>query len=225
MALWALQLPEEPMKTKNTYSAKELHFCGGQENEAIALVKEYHYSHRAPGSISFVGTFHLAGGLFGDQGECVAACFFSTPPTRWSEPVLELTRLVRKDGIRVPLSRLVGLSCKHLKKQGHDLLVSFADSTQGHEGYIYRACSWNYHGKRNRACDGLIVDGEFIPGRTCVAKFGTRSASKLKEIKPAAKIEQHFDEGKHLYWRALNKAGEQKAERLALECNDWRSEQ
>jgi len=193
-----------------------MHFHSNQVDEAVGLVKKFHYSHRAPGSIMFVGSFHLDGGLFGDFGECVAAAFFSIPPIRWSEDVVELSRLVRVDNLKVSLSRLISLCCKWLKANGYDLLISFADSTQGHHGGIYQAASWMYHGKRNRAMDGLIVEGEFIPGRTCNRMFGTRSPSKLKDQHPEWKIEPHFDIGKHLYWRALNKDGKRKARRLEL---------
>lgn len=30
-------------------------------------------------------------------------------------------------------------------------------------------------------------------------------------------VDPHFDEGKHIYWRALNKSGKRKALRLGLE--------
>ena len=203
--------------------ASSLHFCGGMVGEAENLVKKYHYSKRTPGSVVFIGSFHMAGGLFGDQGEMVAAAFFSSPPTRWSEPVIELTRLVRKDGIRVPLTRLISLSLQHLKRQGYDLIVSFADRTQGHEGYVYRAASWKYHGCRERACDGILIDGAFTPGRTCNALYGTRSPDKLKLILPHKKIEPHFDEGKHLYWKELNKKGLKKAGRLMIDAKPYPS--
>ncbi len=195
--------------------ASSLHFLGGQRAEAEALVLGYHYSKRTPANVQFIGSLHLPGGLFGDQGECVAAAFFSIPPTRWSEPVLELTRLVRKDKT-VPLSLLIRLSLKALKRKGADLVVSFADETQGHKGYVYRACNWAYDGCRERRKDGVIVDGTFCPGRTCNNLWGTQSPDKLREMFPCKTIEPHYDEGKHLYWRALGRRGAAKAQRLSL---------
>jgi hypothetical protein len=196
--------------------ARSLHFLCGQMEDARGLVKRYHYSHRVPSSIQFVGSLHRDGGLFGDQGEMVAAAFFSSPPTRWSENVLELSRLVRVDGLRVPLTFLISRCCSELKRKGNDLLVSFADNTQGHQGYVYRASNWNFHGKREPSMDGLIVNGAFIPGRTCNARFGTRSPSKLMGMYPNFEIEPHYDEGKFLYWKALGNRGIQKAKRLGL---------
>jgi hypothetical protein len=196
--------------------ASALHFRTGRMEEACDLVTKYHYSHRPPANIQLVGTFHLDGGLFGGDGPCVAAAFFSIPPTRWTEPVLELSRLVRRDGERPPLTMLISLCQGALRRLQHDLLVSFADKTQGHEGIVYRAAGWLYDGCRERAMDGVMIDGAFHPGRTCNSLFGTRSPGKLQGMFPHKVIEAHFDEGKHLYWKALGRRGRKKARRLGL---------
>jgi len=199
-----------------TMSAADLHFRTGNMDEAVALVKAFHYSHRAPANIQLVGTFHTAGGLFGDFGPAVAAIFFSIPPARWSEDVLELSRLVRHDDCRVPLTRLIAMACRRLKSDGVDLLVSCADAGAGHHGGIYQACSWAYHGQQNCRMDGLQINGQFVPGRTCNNLYGTQSPTKLRHLKPKWKIEPHYDIGKHLYWRALSRSGKAKAARLGL---------
>ena len=191
-----------------------LHFRTGCIDEVVDLVKRHHYSRRSPSNIQFIGTLHDEGGLFGDYGKAVAAVFFCIPPTRWSEDVLELSRLVRADQ-RVPLSQLIALSCRRLKEMGSDLLVSFADKTQGHHGGIYQAASWNYAGARDRRMDGLLVDGTFIGGRACNHKYGTQSPAKVSCIL-GREVLPHYDEGKHLYWRALGPRGEAKAKRLGL---------
>jgi hypothetical protein len=191
-----------------------LHFRDGQTEAAFDLVKRYHYSRRFPSNVQFIGTLHDDGGLFGDFGEAVAAVVFSIPPTRWAEPVLELSRLVRADR-RVPLTQLVAKACRALKHRGHDLLVSFADRTQGHHGGVYQAASWSYAGCRDRAVDGLMVDGVFWPGRSCNSRWGTRSPSKVSAIIGREAL-PHYDEGKHLYWRAMGPRGNAKAARLGL---------
>ena len=191
-----------------------LHFRTGCMDEAADLVMRCHYSRRLPSNIQFVGSLHEAGGLFGDYGKAVAAVFFSIPPTRWSEPVLELSRLVQ-DGSRPPLSLLIGNACRELRKQGADLLVSFADRTHGHHGGVYQSASWQYDGCRDRMMDGLMIDGAFWPGRSCNSKFGTRSPSKVSAIIGREAL-PHFDEGKHLYWKALGSKGKAKAKTLGL---------
>ena len=195
--------------------ASALHFRTGRADEAAALVLRYHYSRRVPSNVQMVTSLHLDGGLFGGDGRCVAAAFWSIPPTRWSEPVIELSRLVRGDAV-VPLTLLVGLSAKALRRAGHDLLVSFADKTRGHEGYVYRASNWRYAGCRDRTNDGVVIDGAFVPGRSCNSLWGTRSPEKLRAMFPHKTIEPHYDEGKHLYWLPLGRKGEAKAKRLGL---------
>jgi hypothetical protein len=197
---------------------KTLHFAAGLVDEAGELVKRHHYSRRIPSNVQAVGTWHDAGGLFGDRGDAVAACFFAIPPTRWSESVLELARLVRRPDCTAPLSQLVSLTTDHLRrKKLVDLVVSFADWKQGHHGGIYQAAGWSYAGQRSPASDGVIVDGTFVPGRSANSRWGTRSPEKLRQILGADHVvEVSMDIGKHLYWRALNRFGKIKAERLGL---------
>lgn len=191
-----------------------MHFRDGCTDEARDLVERFHYSRRVPANVQCVATMHEPGGLFGDYGPAVAACFFSIPPTRWSEPVWELSRLVRTEA-RVPLTPLISFTAKLARRLGADLLVSFADRTQGHHGGIYQAASWAYAGARARRMDGLIVDGTFVAGRSCNSRWGTQSPEKVTAI-IGRPVLPHYDEGKHLYWRALNKGGDRKAARLGL---------
>lgn len=193
--------------------ARSLLFAWGMADEANAMVRKHHYSHRPPSNVQFVGSLHKPDGLLGMPGTMVAACFFSIPPTRWSEPVLELSRLVRAAS-QVPLTMLISLSMKRLRKEV-DLVVSFADKTQGHTGYVYQAANWKYGGQRERAMDGCIIEGRFVPGRSCNSIYGTRSPEKLRE-QLKCDVQPHFDEGKHLYWKPLSSSGTVKAERLEL---------
>lgn len=192
------------------------HFHLGDVGSAQRLVERFHYSHLWPSNALIVGTFHHDGGLFGDSGEAYAACVFGYPAARWSEPVLELVRLVRAEAVDVSLSQLVSTTSQWAHKKGHPLLVSYADATQGHHGGIYQACSWNYDGQRARRMDGVLINGEFMPGRNANHLYGTQSPRKLIEQGVAA--EPHYDEGKHLYWRSRGRAGRKRAERLGLRC-------
>ncbi len=204
-----------PLPGDGAMPVSALHFRTGRVDEARTLVLQYHYSGRCATNVRFVGSLHVDGGLFGGDGPMVAAALWYTPGTPWKEELLELGRLVRGDR-RVPLTFLVSRCTKELKRHGHDLLVSYADSTQGHEGYVYRACNWRYHGKRKRTEDGVLIDGVFKPGRSCVQFFGTRSIAKLRALMPHKTIEPHFDEGKHCFWLPLGTKGEAKARRLGL---------
>ena len=211
-----------PLSGEGAIPVSALHFRTGRRTEAEGLVIAHHYSGRHPRSsaVVMVASLHLDGGLFGGDGPMVAAAMFTIPATRWAEPVIELCRLVRGNN-RVPLTFLLSQSAKELKRKGHDLLVSFADKTQGHEGIVYRAANWCYAGCRERTNDGIVIDGAFHPGRSCNSAFGTRSVDKLRGMFPHKTIEPHYDEGKHCYWLALGKRGEQKAERLGLSNNHY----
>ena len=195
--------------------SRAIHYRDGCLDEAVQLVKRYHYSRRAPGNIQLVCTGHEDGGLFGDYGDANCALFLSIPPTRWSEPVWELSRLVRCEK-RFNLTPLISFAAKRAKNKGADLLVSFADKTHDHHGGIYQAASWNYHGARERRMDGVIIGGKFYPGRTCNSRWGTQSPSKLSGIL-GQHVEPHYDEGKHLYWKPLTREGKRRADRLGLE--------
>lgn len=193
-----------------------MHLTGANPDEVWPLVRDHHYSGRLPANIQHCYAMRASGGLFGDFGDVLAAAVFSIPPTRWSEETLELSRLVRHPEMKHPLTRLLGFACAALRKNGHHLLVSFADWTQKHHGGIYQAAGWNYGGLRAGAMDGLIINGTFKPGRSCNSAFGTRSPTKLKEQLPEAQIEPHYDDGKHLYWKPLTIAGKTRAKRLGL---------
>lgn len=178
------------------------------------LIENYHYSGYVPSNIQFVANEIV-------DDEIIATCFFSIPTTRWPEEVLELCRLVRKEDIEPKpiLTKLISQSVKELKREKRfNLIVSFADSTHGHHGGVYQACSWNFHALRKPRLDGFIIDGKFVAARTCNHKWGT-SGIKLVEILSEKGIAcfPHYDKGKYLYWKALDKNGEKKAERLKLQ--------
>ena len=207
-----------------TLRACDLHFNVGRRAEAEALVMAYHYSRRVPSNVQMVGSLHRDGGLFGGDGAMVAAAFFSIPPIQWKEPVLELSRLVRGQE-RVPLSMLLSRCAKELRRRGHDLLVSFADKTQGHEGYVYRASNWQYAGYRKPRIDGVLWNGEFINQRQCQHLWGTSlsSVGVIDRARPGivGAIEPHYDMGKHCYWLPITKEGQRRADRLGLESQSW----
>lgn len=198
--------------------ASTLHFWFGESDDAHELVERFHYSHSWPSAVQFIVSAHLPGGLFGNKGPCVAAAVFGIPGTRWSEDVLELSRLVRHDDYRVPLTALIAAACRKIRRSEWDLLISFADA-QRHHGGVYQACGWNYHGMRKAAMEGVRIDGAFIPGRSANHRFGTRSPDKLREL--GIDAVGVWDEGKHLFWKALRPTGQEKATRLKLDARTY----
>lgn len=190
---------------------------GASPDEVWPLVRDHHYSGRMPANIQHCYAARQGGGLFGDTGPVVAAIVFTIPPTKWAEEVTELARLVRHPEYNEPLTRLISFAALWIRRGGWNLAVSFADWTQRHHGGIYQAADWRYHGMREPAMDGLVINGVFKPGRSCNSTFGTRSPEKLQAQLPDAEIEAHWDEGKHLYWKPLCVSGKTKARRLGLQ--------
>ena len=187
----------------------------GETDVAKALVKRYHYSRRWPGNVMLCCTWHEAGGLFGDSGEAVAACLFTVPPPAWSEPLWELSRLVRRDDADISLTKLIGAGVRFIQsKRMTDLIISYADTTQGHHGGIYQAGSWSYNGLRKPNETGVMVDGVFYPAWTARDNWGASHANGLRKL--GIDATPVFDTGKHLYWRALSRSGQRKADRLGL---------
>lgn len=198
-----------------------IYFTGASSDEVWPLVRDFHYSRRMPGNIQHCYAARESGGLFGDSGEMFAAAIFSIPPTRWNEEVIELTRLVRSEKKAIQLSQLISFACARLRLNGWALAVSFADATQGHHGGIYQAAGWQYDSQRERVMDGLMIDGVFKPGRLCNSLWGTRSPRLLQQRFPEKEIIPHYDDGKHLYWKALTVGGKTKAKRMGLKANPY----
>jgi len=194
-----------------------------QSDEAAELVKKYHYSHRVPSNVQVVATAHDAGGLFGDLGPAVAACYVSIPGSGHYSingkqvETLELTRLVRRDDVQVNLTGLISWALRWVWKLGKgDLVVSFADKQQGHHGGIYQAASWNYDGLRDPNAEGVLLDGKhFVPMRTII------SHKQAKEKFVGREVTVKRDQGKHCYWKALSRSGEKKAKLIGLTVNPY----
>lgn len=209
-----------PSAKSGSIPAATLHLWIGETDEAANLVERYHYSHRWPSNVQFVMTAHESGGLFDNKGRTVAAVVYSIPGTRWSVPMLELSRLVRVDDAIPPLSWLIAQSLRRIKRDRlADLVVSFADVQHGHHGGVYRASNWRHHGIRPASVEGVIVNGTFIPGRSANSRFGTRSPEKLREIGIDAQAK--WDQGKHLYWYPITPSGLDAANAVGLQSIGW----
>jgi hypothetical protein len=109
------------------------------------LIFNVHYAGRRP-SIS------KAFGLY-TNGMLEGICTFGTPPSHtmlkgvcgeeYAPFVWELNRLCLYNNHKNSASRLVGSA---LKMIGNRIVVSYADTTQGHIGYVYQATNFLYTG-------------------------------------------------------------------------------
>lgn len=172
---------------------------------AKLLMETWHYSRK-------ISRYPVVIGCYVDGVQAIAAAVVGLPTSRWGRgdvKVLELNRLVRAESVSMPpLSKLVSAIVKEAKRRKcGDLLISFADSGQGHHGGVYQACSWFYGGLRKPRIDGCLIDGQFYAARTCNNKWGTSSPDKLGKLLQSQNVVGHMSPGKHLYWRPLNKIG------------------
>lgn len=179
------------------------------------LVLENHYIHSMPSSIKLCYALMSSAD---PPNHVVACCIFSTPVGRWEVPgIWELTRLVRQDDVSEPLTKLISMSVKYTRKvKSVKLLISFADREEDHHGGIYQASSWIYSGMAKGRLDGFNIDGIFVPARTCNSRYGTSSVNLLISRLPNSVVVPHFDQGKYIYWKPLNKEGMSIAVRMGL---------
>lgn len=139
--------------------------------ECSEFILGIHYAKRWP-SISF------AFGLFrGEKLEGVVT--YGTPasaPLRsgiagaeFAPSVLELNRLCLRSNRKNDASMLVGRSLKLLPKGR--IVVSFADISQGHIGYVYQATNFTYCGLSAKRTDWAVKGKEHLHGQTIADEF------------------------------------------------------
>jgi hypothetical protein len=133
-----------------------------------------HYAKRIP-SISY------AFGLFNENNVLQGCCTFGMPmaaPLRktcfggdYQETFLELNRLVVNENLeKNTLSFFVSQSLKMLPKP--NVIVSYADSSQNHHGYIYQATNWYYSGLSEKFKDYMVKGYEHLHGASVLDMVG-----------------------------------------------------
>ena len=135
------------------------------------FILEIHYAKRWP-SISY------AFGLF-DGDELIGVVTYGTPPSAplrrgiagdaYIGDVLELNRLCLRHNRKNEASMLVGRSLKMLPK--NKIVVSFADTEQGHVGSVYQAANFIYCGLSAKRTDWKVKGLEHLHGQTIADEF------------------------------------------------------
>ncbi len=173
---------------------------GATADELWPLVRDFHYSKRQPSSPIHAFALRESGGLFGDTGKPVAGVFYSQPVSRnLPQNALELSRLIRTNDYSGQLSQFVAWTLRWLKSNcDKELVLSYADSTQGHHGGIYQASNFKYVGAFESGHIGYSCpDGSFVRRRACNSRFGVGGQSDMARIKPD--WVPVFGDPKHLY--------------------------
>lgn len=135
-------------------------------------VEHWHYSQRMPKSklvkigvwedAVFVGVI-----IFG----CGASPEIGTPYGLTQTQTCELVRVALQKHASAT-SKIVAIALRMLRKSnpGLRVVVSFADSSQGHHGGIYQAGGWIYTGSAEYHC--YVVNGQKYHPRTLGSRYG-----------------------------------------------------
>lgn len=84
----------------------------------------------------------------------------------------ELVRVALKDGHPFPVTQAVAVALRLLRRDnpGLRIVISFADSTQGHHGGIYQAGNWLYIGARKGY--SVMLNGKLVHSTAVKMKYG-----------------------------------------------------
>ena len=177
---------------------------------------ERHYARRmCPVSHAF--------GAYAD-GELVGVVTYGVPaasPLRsgicgdeWADSVLELNRLCCEPWQNLA-SQLVGQSLRMVPRPA--VVVSFADSAQGHIGYIYQATNWLYTGLSAKRTDWKVRGLEHLHGATVADKSrGAESRAEWMRAKYGDDFYLEPRPRKHRYVYFVGSKSQRRSMRAAL---------
>lgn len=130
--------------------------------------------------------------------------------------LLELNRCAL-NGAQSCTSKCVSLAIWALKRDAPQvkLLVSYADSREGHIGTIYQATNWVFDEETICNDPGVIIDGKFVHSRTISSmrhnKEKTKESETFNNIKSIMKVKPMI---KYRYYYALDEKMKKKLESI-----------
>lgn len=134
------------MSIKDDYYIRPISYA-----DAKYYVENYHYLERASQMSYSFGVYEIDDGRLGDL---VGVITYGKPASpslcnsicgeEESGQVMELTRLWTKDS--TPRNLESWFIANTIKRVQEDIIVSYADHSQGHAGYVYQATNWIYTG-------------------------------------------------------------------------------
>ena len=184
--------------------------------EAEPFLMQRHYAKRlCPISHAF-GAYR--------EGELVGVVTYGTPassPLRigicgeeWASRVLELNRLCCENSPNVA-SLIVGRSLRMLPKPS--VVVSYADTAQGHVGYVYQATNFVYTGLSAKRTDWKIRGKEHLHGATVADESrGQKNRAKWMRAKYGDDFYLEDRPRKHRYVFPVGSKSQRKAILAAL---------
>lgn len=202
----------------NSFPNLKLDWCSHQA--AKLAVMRWHYSKRMPvfkknqigvwEDDNFIGVVMFG---LGAAGACNGAQYGLAR----NFEIVELTRVALRKH-KTPTSRIISIACKMLKKKSPKLrmIISFADSAEGHHGGIYQAAGWIYTGDYDSSGDSYLVNGIKTHAKTLHSRYGKGGQSLAwlrKNIDPNARRLQ--GKPKHRYLLPLDSEIRARIEPLA----------
>ncbi len=152
----------------------KLDWCSHQA--ARHAVMRWHYSKRMPVfKLNTIGAW--------EDGRFIGAVIFglgaagSTNGAQYglarNFEIVECVRVALGEH-KTPTSRILSIAVKMLKAKNHKLrmIISFADTREGHHGGIYQAAGWVYTGDYDSTGDCYIVNGVEVHAKTLHSRYG-----------------------------------------------------
>lgn len=169
-------------------SRPELRMDWCTHEAAKYAVENWHYSRSLPvGKSVKVGAW--------ENAKFVGCVFFSlganpnlaTPYGLKKTEACELTRVAFTNH-KTPISRIISIAIKFLREKspGLRLIVSYADTGQGHHGGIYQAGGWVFTGTHGGECN-VVVNGRMMHRRQAYSIFGTTRPNGSHNVPASAK--------------------------------------
>jgi len=156
---------------------------------ASYAAKHWHYTKTAPGQKSVsIGVWEngeFCGCLIYGWG---ANRHIGSPYGLENTQIAELVRVALRTGHKTPVSRILTIANKMIARRCPNLrlLLSYADTGQGHHGGIYQANGWLYLGHATPQ-SAVILHGKKIHKRNISAQYGHCSVKRLRqEVDPKA---------------------------------------
>jgi hypothetical protein len=169
-------------------------------------VENWHYSRSMPSASVKIGAWEngvFIGVVIFGRG---AASEIGSPYGLPQDHICELVRVALREH-KSPTSKILALALRFLRNAnpGLRMVVSFADTAQGHHGGIYQAGGWVFEGTKEY--HAYRVGGKVVHPKTLHSKYGVggQSVGWLRQhVDPNA--ERIKGEGKHKYLMPLDDA-------------------
>lgn len=173
------------------------------QSEAVESIEAWHYAQGAPNtSVARHGLFRSStdaiGGMFGRLSG-VAMWLPPTPTAARSvagrewRGVLSLTRLVVAPDVPTNgASYLLGASMRLLDRERWPWLLTYADSSHGHTGAIYRATNWTYLGPWEAGDTWVGPEGEQRGRKRGKRNLSVAEMTELGFVKQPAAVKHKY---------------------------------